>query len=96
MIASLVLRAERTQDAGRPIVVTAPRLPAGPDAIGQLEAGADVGDERAQVRPGLREPVLDGVWIVTARPGLEPVGAAMVALTPSLIRDAKRIGPGHR
>src|SRR6266566_4502311 len=61
MIASLVLRAERTQDAGHPILVTARGLPAGPDAISQLEAGADVGDERAQVRPGLREPVLDGV-----------------------------------
>jgi hypothetical protein len=40
-------------------------LSAGPDAIPQPEAGADVGDERAQVRPGLREPVLDGASTAT-------------------------------
>ena len=37
-----------------------------------------------------------GVRIVTARPGLEPVGQAMAALTPALIRAAERTGPEPR
>ena len=46
---------------------------------------------RRWVRPhGLDEAI---VRIVTARPGLEPVSAAIAAaLTPSLLRDAKQGG----
>jgi len=40
----------------------------------------------ARLSAGLDEAI---VRIVTARPGPEPVGEAMAALTPSLIRDAK-------
>jgi len=40
----------------------------------------------ARLSAGLDEAI---VRIVAARPGLEPVGAAMAALTPSLIRGAK-------
>ena len=40
----------------------------------------------ARLSAGLDEAI---VRIVTARPGLEPVGAAMAALTPSLIRGAQ-------
>jgi hypothetical protein len=36
-------------------------LPVGPDGVRQVQAGPDIGDERAQVVPGLREPVLDAV-----------------------------------
>jgi alkanesulfonate monooxygenase SsuD/methylene tetrahydromethanopterin reductase-like flavin-dependent oxidoreductase (luciferase family) len=39
----------------------------------------------ARLSAGLDEAI---VRIITARPGLEPVSAAMAALTPSLIRDA--------
>lgn len=41
----------------------------------------------ARLSAGLDEAI---VRIVTARPGLEPVGAAMAALTPTLIRAADR------
>jgi alkanesulfonate monooxygenase SsuD/methylene tetrahydromethanopterin reductase-like flavin-dependent oxidoreductase (luciferase family) len=45
----------------------------------------------ARLSAGLDEAI---VRIVTARPGLEPVGQAMAALTPSRIRDAQRGGAG--
>jgi hypothetical protein len=43
----------------------------------------------AGLSAGLDEAI---VRVVTARPGLEPVGEAMAALTPSRIRDAKPSG----
>jgi alkanesulfonate monooxygenase SsuD/methylene tetrahydromethanopterin reductase-like flavin-dependent oxidoreductase (luciferase family) len=47
----------------------------------------------ARLSAGLDEAI---VRIITTRPGLEPVGQAMAALTPSLIRGAERIDPGRR
>lgn len=41
----------------------------------------------ARLSAGLDEAI---VRIVTARPGLEPIAAAMAALTPTLIRTAPR------
>ena len=62
-------------------------------AVGYYGPAAPAPAAVARLSAGLDEAI---VRIITARPGLEPVGAAMAALTPSLIRDAKRTGPGHR
>jgi alkanesulfonate monooxygenase SsuD/methylene tetrahydromethanopterin reductase-like flavin-dependent oxidoreductase (luciferase family) len=61
-------------------------------AVGYYGPAAPAPAAFARLSAGLDEAI---VRIVTVRPGLEPVGAAMAALTPSLIRDAKRIGPGR-
>jgi alkanesulfonate monooxygenase SsuD/methylene tetrahydromethanopterin reductase-like flavin-dependent oxidoreductase (luciferase family) len=61
-------------------------------AVGYYGPAAQAPAAFARLSAGLDEAI---VRIITARPGLEPVGAAMAALTPSLIRDAKRIDPGH-
>ena len=55
-------------------------------AVGYYGPAAPAPAVFARLCAGLDEAI---VRIVTARPGLEPVGAAMAALTPSLIRDAK-------
>lgn len=47
----------------------------------------------ARLSDGLDEAI---VRIITTRPGLEPVVQAMTALTPPLIRQAKRAGPDGR
>ena len=47
----------------------------------------------ARLSAGLDEAI---VRIVTALPGLEPAVQAMAALTPALIRAARRTGPEHR
>ena len=62
-------------------------------AVGYYGPAAPAPAAFARLSAGLDEAI---VRIVTARPGLEPVGAAMAALTPSLIRDAKRIGRDER
>jgi alkanesulfonate monooxygenase SsuD/methylene tetrahydromethanopterin reductase-like flavin-dependent oxidoreductase (luciferase family) len=61
-------------------------------AVGYYGPPAPAPAAFTRLSAGLDEAI---VRIVTARPGVEPVGAAMAALTPSLIRDAKRIGPGR-
>jgi alkanesulfonate monooxygenase SsuD/methylene tetrahydromethanopterin reductase-like flavin-dependent oxidoreductase (luciferase family) len=61
-------------------------------AVGYYGPAAPAPAAFARLSAGLDEAI---VRIVTARPGVEPVGAAMAALTPSLIRDAKRTGPGR-
>ena len=53
-------------------------------AIGYYGPPAGAPAAFARLSAGLDEAV---VRIVTARPGLDPVAAAMAALTPSLIRD---------
>ena len=55
-------------------------------AVGYYGAAGPAAAVFARLSAGLDEAI---VRIVTARPGLEPVGAAMAALTPSLIRDAQ-------
>ena len=56
-------------------------------AVGYYGPAAPAPAAFARLSAGLDEAI---VRIITARPGLEPVGAAMAALTPSLIRDAKQ------
>jgi alkanesulfonate monooxygenase SsuD/methylene tetrahydromethanopterin reductase-like flavin-dependent oxidoreductase (luciferase family) len=55
-------------------------------AVGYYGPAAPAPAAFARLSQGLDEAI---VRIVTARPGLEPVVAAMTALTPSLIRDAQ-------
>jgi alkanesulfonate monooxygenase SsuD/methylene tetrahydromethanopterin reductase-like flavin-dependent oxidoreductase (luciferase family) len=78
---------EERRDRGVPV----PELvAAAPDemlrAVGYYGPAALAPAAFARLSAGLDEAV---VRIITARPGLEPVTAAMAALTPSLIRNAK-------
>jgi alkanesulfonate monooxygenase SsuD/methylene tetrahydromethanopterin reductase-like flavin-dependent oxidoreductase (luciferase family) len=57
-------------------------------AVGYYGPAAQAPAAFARLSAGLDEAI---VRIITARPGVEPVGAAMAALTPSLIRDAQGI-----
>jgi alkanesulfonate monooxygenase SsuD/methylene tetrahydromethanopterin reductase-like flavin-dependent oxidoreductase (luciferase family) len=57
-------------------------------AVGYYGPAAPASAAFARLSAGLDEAI---VRIVTTRPGLEPVGEAMAALTPSLIRDAATI-----
>jgi alkanesulfonate monooxygenase SsuD/methylene tetrahydromethanopterin reductase-like flavin-dependent oxidoreductase (luciferase family) len=56
-------------------------------AVGYYGPGALAPAAFARLSTGLDEAI---VRIITARPGLEPVGVAMAALTPALIRAADR------
>jgi alkanesulfonate monooxygenase SsuD/methylene tetrahydromethanopterin reductase-like flavin-dependent oxidoreductase (luciferase family) len=56
-------------------------------AVGYYGPAAPAPAAFARLSAGLDEAI---VRIITARPGLEPVGAAMAALTPALIRAADR------
>ena len=58
-------------------------------AVGYYGPAAAAPAAFARLSAGLDEAI---VRIVTARPGLEPVGQAMAALTPALIRAAGRTG----
>jgi alkanesulfonate monooxygenase SsuD/methylene tetrahydromethanopterin reductase-like flavin-dependent oxidoreductase (luciferase family) len=83
---------EQRRDRGAPL----PDLvAAAPDqmlqAVGYYGPAGPAAAAFARLSAGLDEAI---VRIVTARPGLEPVGEAMAALTPSLIRDAQRGGAG--
>jgi alkanesulfonate monooxygenase SsuD/methylene tetrahydromethanopterin reductase-like flavin-dependent oxidoreductase (luciferase family) len=62
-------------------------------AVGYYGPAAPAPAAFARLSAGLDEAI---VRIVTARPGLEPVGQAMAALTPTLIRDAQQAGPGQQ
>ncbi len=62
-------------------------------AVGYYGPAAAAPAAFARLSAGLDEAI---VRIITARPGLEPVGQAMAALTPALIRDAGPTGPEHR
>jgi hypothetical protein len=76
------LEQRRDRGTGMPDLVAA-----APDAmlqaVGYYGSPAQAPAAFARLSTGLDEAV---VRIVTARPGLEPVAAAMAALTPSLIR----------
>ena len=65
------------------------RAPRGPRDRGGPAAPAPV---FARLSARLDEAI---VRIITARPGLEPVTAAMAALAPTLIRAAARSAPDH-
>jgi hypothetical protein len=54
-------------------------------AVGYYGPAAPAPAAFARLSAGLDETI---VRIITARPGLEPVGEAMAALTPALIRAA--------
>jgi hypothetical protein len=56
-------------------------------AVGYYGPAAPAPAALARLSAGLDEAI---VRIITARPGLEPVSAAMAALTPALIRAADR------
>jgi alkanesulfonate monooxygenase SsuD/methylene tetrahydromethanopterin reductase-like flavin-dependent oxidoreductase (luciferase family) len=60
-------------------------------AVGYYGPPAPAPAAFARLSAGLDEAI---VRIVTARPGPEPVGQAMAALTPALIRAAGPAGPG--
>jgi len=62
-------------------------------AVGYYGPAAQAPAAFARLSEGLDEAV---VRVITARPGLEPVVDAMTALTPSLVRAARRPGDGHR
>jgi alkanesulfonate monooxygenase SsuD/methylene tetrahydromethanopterin reductase-like flavin-dependent oxidoreductase (luciferase family) len=85
------LEHRRDQGAAMPELVTAASDEM-LQAVGYYGPAAPAPAAFARLSAGLDEAI---VRIVTARPGVEPVGAAMAAMTPSLIRDAKRIGPGR-
>jgi hypothetical protein len=77
---------EQRRDRG----ATMPELvAAAPDemlqAVGYYGPSGPAPASFARLSAGLDEAI---VRIITARPGLEPVAAAMAALTPSLIRGA--------
>jgi alkanesulfonate monooxygenase SsuD/methylene tetrahydromethanopterin reductase-like flavin-dependent oxidoreductase (luciferase family) len=78
------LEARRDKGAALPDLVAA-----APDemlqAVGYYGPGAAAPAALARLGAGLDEAI---VRIITARPGLEPVRAAMAALTPALIRAA--------
>ena len=59
------------------------------NAVGYYGPAGPAPSALARLSEGLDEAV---VRIITARPGLEPVVDAMTALTPPLIREAKRSG----
>jgi hypothetical protein len=59
-------------------------------AVGYYGPAAPAPAAFTRLSAGLDEAI---VRIVTARPGLEPVTAAMAALTPTLIRAAERSAP---
>jgi hypothetical protein len=59
-------------------------------AVGYYGPAAPAPAAFVRLSAGLDEAI---VRIVTARPGLEPVTAAMAALTPTLIRAAERSAP---
>jgi alkanesulfonate monooxygenase SsuD/methylene tetrahydromethanopterin reductase-like flavin-dependent oxidoreductase (luciferase family) len=59
-------------------------------AVGYYGPAAPAPAAFARLSAGLDEAI---VRIITARPGLEPVSAAMAALTPSIIRDANKTEP---
>ena len=59
-------------------------------AVGYYGPAAPAPAAFARLSAGLDETI---VRIITARPALEPVGQAMAALTPALIRAAGRPGP---
>jgi alkanesulfonate monooxygenase SsuD/methylene tetrahydromethanopterin reductase-like flavin-dependent oxidoreductase (luciferase family) len=59
------------------------------NAVGYYGPAGPAPTALARLSEGLDEAV---VRIITARPGLEPAVGAMTALTPSLIREAKRSG----
>ena len=61
-------------------------------AVGYYGPAAPAPAAFARLSTGLDEAI---VRVVTARPSLEPVSAAIAALTPSLIRAAERSAPGH-
>jgi len=61
-------------------------------AVGYYGPAAPAPAAFARLSAGLDETI---VRIITARPGLEPVTAAMAALTPTLIRAAERSTPDH-
>jgi 5,10-methylenetetrahydromethanopterin reductase len=61
-------------------------------AVGYYGPAAPAPAAFARLSAGLDETI---VRIVTARPGLEPVRAAMAALTPTLIRSAEPTPPDH-
>jgi alkanesulfonate monooxygenase SsuD/methylene tetrahydromethanopterin reductase-like flavin-dependent oxidoreductase (luciferase family) len=75
---------ERRRDRGE---TTSELVAAAPDemleAVGYYGPAGPAPAAFAQLSAGLDEAI---VRIITARPGLEPVAAAMAALTPSLIR----------
>lgn len=78
---------ERRRDRGAPL---AELVAAAPDemlrAVGYYGPAAGAPAAFARLSAGLDETI---VRVVTARPGIEPVVAAMTALTPSLIRGAE-------
>jgi hypothetical protein len=78
------LEARRDRGAAMPELVAA-----APDkllhAVGYYGPAAGAAAAFARLSAGLDEAI---VRIITARPGLEPVGEAMTALSPSLIRAA--------
>jgi hypothetical protein len=78
------LEARRDRGAAMPELVAA-----APDkllhAVGYYGPATGAPAAFARLSAGLDEAI---VRIITARPGLEPVGEAMTALSPSLIRAA--------
>jgi hypothetical protein len=80
----LELEGRRDKGAALPELVTA-----APDellhAVGYYGPAAGAPAAFARLSAGLDETI---VRVVTARPGPEPVSAAMAALTPALIRAA--------
>jgi len=64
-------------------------------AVGYYGPAAPAPAAFARLSAGLDEAI---VRIITARPGLEPVGQAMAALTPALIRAVGELPPSssHR
>jgi alkanesulfonate monooxygenase SsuD/methylene tetrahydromethanopterin reductase-like flavin-dependent oxidoreductase (luciferase family) len=60
-------------------------------AVGYYGPAAGAPEAFARLSAGLDETI---VRVITARPGLEPVVAAMTALTPALIRAHPRAEPG--
>jgi len=77
---------EERRDRGTPM---ADLVAAAPDAmlhaVGYYGPAAQAPAAFARLSAGLDETM---VRVITARPGLEPVVAAMTALTPALIRGA--------
>jgi alkanesulfonate monooxygenase SsuD/methylene tetrahydromethanopterin reductase-like flavin-dependent oxidoreductase (luciferase family) len=79
---------EQRRDGGEPF---ASLVKAAPDellsAVGYYGTAADAPAAYARLSQGLDETI---VRVITARPGLEPVVAAMEALTPARIRAAQQ------
>jgi hypothetical protein len=75
---------EQRRDRGAPMAELVAAAPDEmPRAVGYYGPPAQAPAAFARLCAGLDEAV---VRIITARPGVEPVAAAMAALTPSLIR----------